>query len=95
LVDLYNLVIRDENIPKNWDLSEIIILHKKGERSEVKNYRPISLGPTVAKIFSKIIVNRINNTLMAEQPKEQAGFRRNFSTIDNLFVLNQVPNREE
>ena len=75
LTDLYNLVFKNENIPNDWNLTEIIILYKKGERSEIENYRPISLGPTVAKIFAKIIVNRINNTLEAEQPKEQAGVR--------------------
>jgi len=56
----------------------------------IKNYRPLSINSIPAKVFAKIIINRIKNTLELEQPKEQAGFRSNYSTIDHLFVINQL-----
>lgn len=42
------------------------------------------------KVFSKIILSRIETTLEESQPKEQAGFRRNYSTIDHIHVLRQI-----
>jgi len=68
----------------------IILLHKKGETTDIKNYRPISLLPIMYKVFSHILLRRIGGTLDFHQPREQAGFRAGFSTIDHLQVLNQL-----
>ena len=42
------------------------------------------------KIFSKIIFGRLLKGLDGQQVKEQAGFRSDFSTIDHIYVSNQV-----
>lgn len=34
------------------------MLYKRGERADIKNYRPISIIPVVAKVFEKIIYNQ-------------------------------------
>ena len=62
--------------------SKITPIFKKGESSLLINYRPISLLPTISKIFERIIHNQMydhlnNNNLLAEQ---QYGFRRLHST---------------
>ena len=54
------------------------------------DYRPISLLNNIYKLFTKIITNRITRTLDENQPREQAGFRRGFSTIDHLHAVNQL-----
>ena len=90
LTSLYNKILREQKLPKKWLYSNIILLHKKGNRNATENYRPISLSSTLAKILSKIITNRIMNDLMGHQPKEQVGFRRGYSTTDHLFTLNQL-----
>lgn len=43
----------------------------------------------VYKVFSKVILKRITPTLDTHQPKEQAGFRSNFSTTDHIHVVKQ------
>ena len=57
-------------------------LLKKGDNTLLSNYRPISLLPTISKIFERIIYNKLSNyfndsNLLAEQ---QYGFRRRHST---------------
>ena len=42
------------------------------------------------KIFTKIITSRISNTLDENQPREQAGFRKGYSTMDHLHTVNQM-----
>lgn len=44
----------------------------------------------VYKIFSKIILSRITKTLDENQPREQAGFRNNYSTVDHMHVVRQI-----
>ncbi len=60
----------------------IILLFKKGDKSEVSNYRPISLTSNLAKVFSKLLKNRIYALLDWYQSPEQAGFKKERSTVD-------------
>ncbi|XP_037782019.1 uncharacterized protein LOC119578522 [Penaeus monodon] len=55
-----------------------------------KTGRPISLLNNTYKLFTKIITNRVTRTLDENQPREQAGFRKVFSTIDHLHSVNQL-----
>uniref|UniRef100_A0A914URA7 Reverse transcriptase domain-containing protein n=1 Tax=Plectus sambesii TaxID=2011161 RepID=A0A914URA7_9BILA len=45
------------------------------------------------KLFTKIILNRLTRQFDEQQPKEQAGFRSGYSTIDHIQVLNQLIER--
>lgn len=90
LTDLFNEILETETIPEDWTKTTIILLHKKGDKDDIGNYRPISLMSNIYKVFSKIILKRITNTLDENQPKEQAGFRSKFSTIDHIHTLRQI-----
>ena len=57
---------------------------------DIKNYRPISLLPIMYKVFSNILLQRMIRMLDFHQPREQAGFRAGYSTIDHLQVVNQL-----
>lgn len=87
---LFNNIMFEGLIPKQWCESTITLLHKKGIRDDLNNYRPISLMTNMYKIFSKLILNRLARPLDEQQPREQAGFRKNYSTIDHIHVVTQV-----
>lgn len=90
LTRMFNDVIKTETIPEQWLTSTIILLHKKGEKSDIGNYRPISLMSNIYKVFSKVILNRITKKLDENQPREQAGFRSGYSTLDHIHVVKQI-----
>jgi hypothetical protein len=79
--------------PTRLKFSQINPLFKKGNRSEMANYRPISLLTFFSKIFEKVIFNRLrdhinNHNILAH---EQYGFRNNLSTEAASFnLLNNV-----
>jgi len=64
-------------------------MYKKGDKTYIANYRPISLLPVFSNIFEKFIDKRIyyhltsNNILV----KEQFGFRCNISTETAIYTL--------
>ncbi|KAE9412579.1 hypothetical protein Angca_007948, partial [Angiostrongylus cantonensis] len=73
--------------PTQWKTSETVLLFKKGDPRDVGNYRPICLLSVVYKLFTRVILNRIDRTLHDKQPCEQAGFRKGFSTLENTHTL--------
>ncbi|CAK1591052.1 unnamed protein product [Parnassius mnemosyne] len=90
ITDLFNEILITEYIPHQWTTSTIVLLHKKGKKDNIANYRPISLMSNVYKIFSKVLLNRLTQTLDENQPREQAGFRSDFSTIDHIHTIKQI-----
>lgn len=90
LQQLFNKILKTKKIPNQWRSSQIILLYKKGDKTNISNYRPISLVSTICKIFTKLIQSRLKNILEAYQPEEQVGFRRNKSTLNNLQTVNQL-----
>ncbi|CAD6188300.1 unnamed protein product [Caenorhabditis auriculariae] len=97
---LYRLLARhfskylsEASIPEQWKTSKTILIPKKGDLTDLNNFRPISLLSVVYKLFTKVIVNRLENQLDNFQPPSQAGFRRNYSCLDHIHALTQVVER--
>ena len=75
-------MITTGNFPESFKMSKIVPLFKKGAPSLLTNFRPISLLPTISKIFERIIRDQLyeylnDNNLLAEQ---QFDFRKLHST---------------
>ncbi|KAL0832588.1 hypothetical protein ABMA28_000786 [Loxostege sticticalis] len=87
---VFNEILYTGRIPSQWAESHIILIHKKGPKDDIGNYRPISLISNVYKVFAKVILDRISLTLDENQPVEQAGFRKDFSTIDHIHTVKQL-----
>ncbi len=82
--------LQKERIPDQWRTSRTVLLFKKGEREDLRNYRPICLLSVLYKLFTKIILTRISRTLDEAQPQEQAGFRKGFSCMDHIQTVSRV-----
>ena len=69
-------------------LVNMVIFFKKGNRKDIKNYRPIFLLSNMYKLFTKIITTRLEKKLNENQPREKAGFRSKYSTTDHIHAIN-------
>jgi len=75
--------------PKWLKCAVVIPLHKKGDISNMANYRPISLLPVFSKVFEKAMFCRLNHHLQANSTlaTEQYGFRKGLWTELAAFSL--------
>ena len=74
-------------------VSEIVPLRLSGNKREVLNYRPISLISNLAKIFEKLIYNRLYNFISKNKllSCKQYGFIKNKGAKDALsFITNKI-----
>ena len=76
LKTIFNEILESQEIPETWREAKMIILHKKGERGDIKNDRPVSLLSHTYKLFTRAIQNRMEKVLDENRPREQAGFRK-------------------
>ena len=61
------------------------------EASDPTNFRPISLTSTLGKLFERLLYSRLNKYIEESEAlhDEQHGFRKNRSTIDAIYALEQ------
>ena len=57
IVDLWE----HRNVPKEWHLSRVIALFKKGDVGDCSNYRPISLINVGYKLYAHILLSRLKD----------------------------------
>jgi hypothetical protein len=63
--------------------------HKGGDALQFENYRGITMGHVLAKVFAMILEARLSSWAeeMGLRARGQAGFRKDFRTTDNLYIL--------
>ena len=73
LHNLFNEIVRSDTLGESQKTSVVSLIHKGGDRAEIKNWRPISLLCTDYKIIAKIITNRLKPLLEKAIGEEQKG----------------------
>ena len=73
--------------PTEWKMARVTPVFKKGEKSDLNNYRPISVIPVVSKVFEKIVYDQLYQYLNDNQLLSscQSGFRSLHSTLTALL----------
>ena len=74
---IINKSLRKRVFPEQMKLAKVIPVHKGGTKTDIGNYRPISLLATFSKIYEKLMHTRILNFLEINDSlyENQYGFR--------------------
>ena len=86
----FNNILITKEIPNDWKKSNTTLIYKKGDKEDIGNYRPICIMSQMSKLFSRVLLNRISKQLDEGNRREQAGFRKGFSTMDHIHVVSQI-----
>ena len=84
------------HFPERLSVGLITAVYKSGDKSDMSNYRGITVGSVIAKAFAMILEQRIASWAEnhAVKAKGQAGFRKDFRTTDNIFVLRSLIDKQ-
>ena len=82
LTFIINQSITTGKFPDKLKVAKVVPIFKKNDQSDIKNYRPISVLPTISKLFENVMQTQLmeyftSHNLLASQ---QYGFRSNSST---------------
>ena len=91
--NLFDAILDNGEVPEAWTTGIIVPIYKrKGETTDPNNYRGITLVSVLGKVFTKLINTRIDTFLNSNSIllDNQAGFRKNMSTADQVFVLQNL-----
>ena len=86
---IINLAIKSSVFPDSWKCARITPIFKKGDKSDVNNYRPISILSNFAKVFELVIYRNILCNVRSHLSTHQHGFIPGRSTVTNLATLTQ------
>ena len=84
---LFSLSLSQKYLPLEWRTHLIKPIFKSGDKSSIRNYRPISLLSVVSKVLEKLIFNSIVDFVSDSISVSQFGFLRGRSTLQQMLVF--------
>ena len=89
---LFNVILDSGCFPSQWTEGTIIPLYKKGAQDATNNYRGITLISCLGKLFTSVINQRLIEWSTANDISTDAqfGFKPDHSTVDAIFVLQNI-----
>ena len=86
---LFSLCFRQQVQPRLWKVARVVPVHKKKARSDLCNYRPVSLLCILSKTMETIVDRCIMNFFSKHSviSSRQYGFRKGLGTSDLLTKL--------
>ena len=89
ITHILNLSINQSQFPTMWKTAKIIPLHKKGDQTNPKNYRPVALLSVLSKILEKAVFQQIMDYMELNNlfHPSHHGFRSGLSTTTALLEM--------
>ena len=81
---LFNKSIKSGKLPDEWLSANVIPVHKKSDKANVENYRPISLLCLCSKVLERCLVNSIFTYIKPLIHDVQHGFLKGRSSTTQL-----------
>ena len=90
LTKCFNAALVTEHFPDELKRADIVPIHKKGSTTDKANFRPISILPTVSKIYERLVAKQLNQFMEKKLSKYLCGFRKGYNT--QYALLNMLRN---
>ena len=98
LTEIFNHSLKSSTFPQIWKDGKVMPIFKSGDRSNMSNYRPVTVLPILSKILERFVHTQIYNHLSENNilSPQQFGFRPKLSTSTALafFTDNILDNAD-
>ncbi|KAK3925266.1 Retrovirus-related Pol polyprotein from type-2 retrotransposable element R2DM [Frankliniella fusca] len=86
-----NRCLAEGSVPSSWKQVQTVLLHKKGDKFDLGNWRPISLCVCFYKLFTGILAARLGRWAAATGAVSscQKGFMPSEGCLEHNFILQQ------
>ena len=99
LTKLFNTSVTENCFPSNLKYGNISPIFKKGDNTKKENYRPISILPSISKIFERLMFQQTTSFISNFLSPYLCGFRKGYNAQHALLrlknILNQSLDRNE
>lgn len=89
LLDFFNEICV-KGIPRAWKLAMVRPLHKNGNKKDISNYRPISNLCSLAKLYERCILRKLDQIGDDTVGENQHGFRKSRSTTTAALSIQSI-----
>ena len=90
LLNIINQAYVTKTVPAEWHISLLMPVFKKGDSSNPNNYRGIALMCVCAKLYNRLLLERLRSVLDEHLRNSQNGFRKLRSTAQHVLALRRV-----
>jgi len=89
---LFHMMLLHGYVPNNFGLGIVVpmLKDKNGDQTSTDNYRPVTLSPTISKIFESVLLMNYGNYLYSDD--RQFGFKKTIGCRNAIFVVRNVIN---
>ena len=89
IAENFNSCIQAGEFPSELKHADIVPIHKKKDKCDKSNYRPVSILSNYSKVYEKLIYNQLYQYFENILFPSQCGFGKGYSTQHCLFVLTE------
>ena len=90
---IINQCLQTGIFPDKLKVARVLAIYKKGDKQLLENYRPVSVLPSISKVFEKVIYNQLFNHFSKNKLffNSQYGFRPQHSTeLATLELIDRI-----
>ena len=88
LMQIWNVqIVENKDFPAELKLADITPIHKKLESVLKENYRPVSVLPTISKIFERLMQKQMNNFIGQYLSPYLCGYRKGYNSQYALLSM--------
>ena len=92
LTPMFNRCLQAQDVPMIWKQAVTVLIYKKGDASDISNFRPIALMSCIYKLLMGIIAKRLTRWSIDEGilSPEQKCARPNEGCYEHTFILKSL-----
>ncbi|XP_066916108.1 uncharacterized protein [Clytia hemisphaerica] len=88
LVEIFNQVANEGQIPSAWGRVKIKSIHKKGSILQMDNRRGLFVTNVISKVWEKLILGEMHEGI--DMDIHQNGGQKGRGTLDNLMAIQTI-----